>query len=507
MQQVVGYARYSSDNQKECSIEIQKQWIEKYCQDNALKLVKVFADYAKSGSTEEGRDSFIEMRNVLIDDEDIDGVVVYKIDRLSRNNADAVRFVDTITKFGKSIYTDGAVLTDKSSPMEKLIFSFGSSIAEFEWGMIRQRTRKGSLHKASLGPGSLGGKPPLGYIRPDPNKPLVLDPKKAEIVKMIFDLYVNKHKGYGEIAKTLNSYGYLTQRNAEFGKNSIRDILLNEKYTGVEIYNKTSAKVFGKDGKYHRNSHISKPNSEIYRHPNAHPAIISKELFDKAQELMKSRSRKGGHKSNALFTGIIFCGFCKSPIHLDSHSMTCKNGIKYTYRKYRCNHYSDPGDHAKVRAEAVEHHFLNMMKYKLFHEMNKTDLHKQLQIFFSENSSGLKQLSLHKVKAHECEKKMNRLARSLEASENENVQQRIIANLDTLSNRLQKLNQRIAELEQANRWDYTENELTAIIDSFEPLVLKYAKCQETKDFIRSYIDKVTIYDVSMSVSFNYNEAG
>ena len=507
MKQVVGYARYSSDNQKECSIEIQKQWIEKYCQDNALKLVKVFADYAKSGSTEEGRDSFIEMRNVLIDDEDIDGVVVYKIDRLSRNNADAVKFIDTVTKFGKSIYTDGGILTDKSSPMEKLIFSFGSSIAEFEWGMIRQRTRNGSLHKASLGPGSLGGRPPLGYIRPDPDGPLVLEPRKAEIVKKIFDLYVNKHKGYGEIAKTLNSYGYLTQRNAEFGKNSIRDILLNEKYTGVDIYNKTSAKTFGKDGKYHRNSHIRKPNSEIYRHPDAHPAIIPKELFDKAQELMKSRSRKGGHKSNALFTGIIFCGFCGSPIHLDSHSKTCKNGLKYVYRKYRCNNYRESGDHAKIRAKSVEHSFLNMMKHKLFHGIDKADLHKQLQTFFSENTSGLKQLSLHKLKARECEKKMNRLTRSLEASENEIVRQRIIENMDALSSRIQELNQRIAELEQKTKWNFTETEIMDVIDRFEPLVLKYAKCQETKDFIRSYIDKVTIYDVSMSVSFNYSEAG
>lgn len=501
MKTVVGYGRYSSDAQKECSIEIQKNFIEKFCHTHDLKLDKFFADYAKSGSTTDGRDEFKKMREYLFNNDDITGVVVYKLDRLGRNTEDYLVFLNEALRRGKTVQSYAEMHSTEMTPTEMFQHTLTAAIAELELATISERTRNGILHKAKQGGGSLGGKPPLGYLRPDANKPLVIDAGKAEIVKMIFDLYVNHGKGYGEIAKILNSYGYLTQRNREFGKNSIRDILLNERYIGTEVYNRAEGKKLGKDGKYHYNSHRSKPDEQIIRHPGAHEAIISEDLFYRAQDIMKKKSRHGGKKGNALFKGIIRCGICGATMHLDTHTSKHKNGKTYITRKYRCNCYNDGKKHGKIDADIAEGLFLKLLKRGLFRHVKSKDLLGDLDEFFKEFSTDYKKIILHKEKNDKYRFKIDRLTSAIEECNQLGAIKNLMAKIQVYEHGMEEEQEEIARLEKICERNYTVEELSYIIKHFEKLVKSNIKNQETRDFINSYIQQVIVGHDTLDIVF------
>lgn len=111
--------------------------------------------------------------------------------------------------------------------------------------------------------------------------------------------------GYTTIINYLNEHGYKTKRGCLFGKNSLYEILVNEKYTGVFVFNKSAAKAEGK-----RNNHAYKTSDKVIRIEGGCPAIISKKLFEKVQRIRAKNRRNTGQyhaKEFYLLTGKIFC--------------------------------------------------------------------------------------------------------------------------------------------------------------------------------------------------------
>lgn len=121
-----------------------------------------------------------------------------------------------------------------------------------------------------------GGIASLGYDVELSTGTLKINEEEAKAVRLIFDMYVSGNS-YGDICHKLNELGYTTKKQRKFGKNSLYDIIHNEKYMGVYVFNKRAGK---------KNSHARKPDNEIVRIDNGVPAIISKEVFDKAAKLM-----------------------------------------------------------------------------------------------------------------------------------------------------------------------------------------------------------------------------
>jgi len=94
----------------------------------------------------------------------------------------------------------------------------------------------------------------------DENKHYIINEREAEAVRIIFNMNLKGH-GYGDIINTLNARGYKTKLGRKFGKNSIYEILRNEKYTGTYVYNKTASQ--SKKGTFNR--HIFKDEKEIIK--------------------------------------------------------------------------------------------------------------------------------------------------------------------------------------------------------------------------------------------------
>lgn len=270
---VACYARYSSNMQREESIFAQMRAMKKYCDDNGWIIVEKYVDEALSATTDK-RPQFQQM---IADSskKEFDIVLVHKLDRFARNRYDSSLYKQKLRKNG--IRLCSVLEHIDNTPESILLEGLLESINEFYSANLARETMKG-LKENALQCLHNGGSPGLGYDVDD-TKHIVLNEEEAKIVVMIYSMYLS---GYSckDIAEQLNSEGYLTKAGNQFACCSIYEIIKNEKYTGVYIFNRAESK--GYDHK--RNSHKSKPPEEIIRIEGGIPAIISKEVWEAAQK-------------------------------------------------------------------------------------------------------------------------------------------------------------------------------------------------------------------------------
>ena len=136
-----------------------------------------------------------------------------------------------------------------------------------------------------------------------------------------------------DAADELNQKGLLTRNSTPFGKNSLHDILSNEKYCGTYIYNKSASK----DSHGHRNGHAKKPPEEIIRIKNGMPAIIDEAVFQDAKKrirIRRSRRLATTVRESYLLSGKVVCGEYGSTF-IGNHK-TADHGSRI-YISYRCS--------------------------------------------------------------------------------------------------------------------------------------------------------------------------
>lgn len=302
---VACYARYSTNMQREESIFAQMRAMKKYCEDNGWLIVKKYVDEAFSATTDK-RPQFQQM---IADssNKEFEIVLVHKLDRFARNRYDSSLYKQKLRKNGVRLCS---VLEHiDNTPESILLEGLLESINEFYSANLARESIKGMKENA-LQCLHNGGSPGLGYDVDD-TQHIVLNEQEARIVVMIYSMYLS---GYSckDIAEQLNSEGYVTKAGNQFAYCSIYEIIKNEKYTGVYIFNRAESK--GYDHK--RNSHRSKPPEEIIRIEGGIPAIISKEVWEAAQ---KKRMNKSGKlkksKPMYLLSSKIFCGECGGKLY------------------------------------------------------------------------------------------------------------------------------------------------------------------------------------------------
>jgi site-specific DNA recombinase len=206
-----------------------------------------------------------------------------------------------------------------------------------------------------------GGLPPLGYdINKDTLKYEIND-FEAEAVKLIFKMYL-QGEGYTPIINELNRRGFRTKRGNKFGKNSLYDILRNERYVGTYIYNKSVS--HDSDKKFNR--HASKNADEIIRIEGGLPQIISEEDFNKVQLLMNNRKRRAAAykaKEEYLLSGKIICGECGS-----TYAGNARRSKNSTYISYTCTKKNgrEKCRNRGTQRDLIESIILNKLSEKVF---------------------------------------------------------------------------------------------------------------------------------------------
>ena len=352
MKKAVAYARFSSDNQRQESIDAQVRAINEYCSRNDMQLIKIYADAAQSATTDK-REQFLEMINDL-KKKSFEYIIVHKLDRFSRDRYDSAYYK-------KLIKDNGVVLISvteqiDNSPESVILESILEGMAEYYSKNLAREVRKGQKENA-LRCIHNGGIPPLGYDVV--NQHYVLNEIEASTVQTIFELYASG-KGYAEIAGYLNSLGLKTKVGSPFGRNSISEILINEKYLGTYVFNKRLSKKSG-------NRKYKKPE-EIIRVENALPVIVSHELWEKVK-LRREKNKRIRHLPGReyLLSGRFVCGECGGAYTGAGYSGSKRD---YNYH-YKCVNRKRTGlcTGIPVNAKKIESFIINhILKHHLSDE-------------------------------------------------------------------------------------------------------------------------------------------
>lgn len=402
LKRAVAYARFSSDMQREESIEAQLIAIKTYAESNGYVVIKAYIDKAITGTT----DNRPEFRRMMLDarNQEFDTVIVHKFDRFARDRNLSLTAKNTLKKFGISLLSVVEHLTD--DPESIILESVILGMNEYYSKNLAREVMKGLRVNASKCLHT-GGKPCLGYDVDPQTMKLVINEFEAEAVRIIFKRYL-EGESYTSINEELNSKGYTTKRGLPFGKNSLYEILHNEKYTGVYTYNKSASK--NPEGKFNR--HKLKADNEIIRIEGGVPAIISKEDFDEVQKKLISRKNKAGSytaKQEYLLSNKIVCGECGSTFNGCSRKA---NDTHPLYVSYRCSkrNRNMKCKNPEVRREVIETIVLKKLSEIIFDEKTVPLLVDRYNEYVrSKNIETARQLEVISAEVKKCIRDINHI--------------------------------------------------------------------------------------------------
>lgn len=341
------YIRVSSERQVQgYSLEGQKRYLKEWAEFEGMTVSEIYVEPGKSGKSISGREVFQQMlEDISTGRVDIDYVVVFKLSRFGRNAKDILNSLTYIKRYGVNLICKEDGL-DSSTAMGRMMITILGAVAEMERENILVQTMLGREEKAKQG-GWNGGFAPYGYELVDGK--LEIKEDEAVIVKLIFDKFVNGGIGYSTIAGYLNRQGVpkLPSKNShgrsftDWNVHHIKRMLDNPVYTGRVAFGRTRLeKVVGTENEYRR----VKSDEYIMSENVVHEAIISDELFEKAQVKRKETTTTGnpsvGRGSKHLLSGILRCPMCGSSMYAEIRQWTNKDGTKNQKRNYQCGHYA-----------------------------------------------------------------------------------------------------------------------------------------------------------------------
>ena len=348
----VVYTRYSSDMQRGESIDAQIRLIRKWSDEHSIVIDKIYADEAQSAKSDE-RKQFQQMIADSKKQKDWQLVLVHKLDRFARNRMDSAAYRVELRKNKKYLISTTEQFDD--TPESCMLEGIIESMAEFYSKNLAREVMKGLTENALKGK-TCGGTPPLGYDL-DERKYYKINEFEAQAVKLIFQLFL-EGKTYGEIISKLNTSGYRTKCNRLFSRNSLYEILRNEKYKGILVYNKTQSRdeITGK-----RSGHRYKSDEEVIRN-NA--------------------------KETYLLSGKIRCGKCGGSYDGRRSFNSC--GTKYIY--YACNGKRNPNykcNNNSIQRDWIESYMINIID-NYIHHLSKAQKQNIYQLCFDSVQSSKK---------------------------------------------------------------------------------------------------------------------
>ena len=273
------YARYSSDKQRDESIDGQIRECMAYAEREGITITNTYIDRALSAKT----DDRPEFRQMILDSnkQAFNYVLVYQLDRFSRNRYDSAIYKAKLRKNGIRVISVKENIKDDPSGI--ILESVLEGMAEYYSAELSQKVMRGMTDNVLQGKW-VGTVVPYGYKLSN-NRQLEINEHEANVVRKLFDMYLQRHT-LSEMASYMNANGHLTHKGKPFNTNSIKAIISNEKYIGVYSW-----------------------GSE--RIENAIPPIIDKNIFEKAQHKRNLRAKKKGNRSELYqLCGKLECGRC-----------------------------------------------------------------------------------------------------------------------------------------------------------------------------------------------------
>ena len=291
---VTFYARVSTDKDEQInSLENQVQYYTELIQSKPnWVFVPGYIDEGISGTSTKKRDSFLRMIKDAKGGR-FDFIITKEISRFSRSTLDSIKYTQELLEHGVGVlFQNDSINTLDSDSEFRLVVMAG--VAQDEVRKLSERLKFG-FRQAIKNGHVLGNDKLWGYNKKD--CVLTIHEEEAQVVRRIFDLYANRQMGIRRISQTLLDEGVTSRKGNAFNVLTIRHILCNPKYKGWYCANKSQTV------DYRSKRKIFLDESEWVMYPDpAVPAIVSEELWDRANALYKRRSRQMmSHQSAAGF--------------------------------------------------------------------------------------------------------------------------------------------------------------------------------------------------------------
>ena len=461
------YARFSSDRQREESIEGQLRECHEYAQKNGITIVHEYVDRALSASKDtEKRLDFLKMIRDSANGQ-FETVLVWKLDRFSRDRYDSAQYKHILKKNGVRVISATEPISE--GPEGIILEAMLEGIAEYYSAELSVKIHRGQKENA-LKCRNNGGVIPLGY-KLGADQVLEVDPVTAPIVQEIFKRYADGET-IKEIQTDLNKRGLKTSYGQPFHYSAFSTILKNRKYIGEYKYQDVVI-------------------------PNGIPAIVEQDIFDRAQ-MRRERNRRAPAAAKAedayLLTTKLFCGKCGKMMVGESG----KGRAGRIYRYYKCHSAKNKTgcDKKPVKKEWIEDIVVNQTMQLVFDDtvmQRLTDRLVELQGKESYDARALnKQLA-------EVSKSLNNVMKAIEAG--------IIT--ETTKQRLEELEAQRAEIEN----NIAVERIKSPVLSREQIEFFLAQFRKTdvndeearQRLIDCFVNAVYVYDDRIVFAFNYKD--
>lgn len=321
-----GYVRVSTDKQEELSPDSQAKLLKDFAHKNGIIISKIFYELGVSGRKAEKRPEFQKMIAMAkSSDHPVDAILVWKFSRFARNQEESIVYKSLLKKkHNVDVISVSEPLVD--GPFGSLIERIIEWMDEYYSVRLSGEVTRGMTEKAKRG--GYQARPPLGYRIAERGKPPAIVEEEAEIIRIIFQKYALEGMGMFDIARYLNLCGFKTSHGKEFERRSVEYILENPTYCGMIRWNRTV-----------NETNEIRPKDEWIIAEGQQPAIISKELFDRAAARRNMEYKPKGSRPSSTYrhwlSGLVKCPVC-------GRTMIAKKIVngKRTYCYFVCYGYS-----------------------------------------------------------------------------------------------------------------------------------------------------------------------
>ncbi len=463
------YSRVSTTEQalNGYSLNEQNERMEKYCEALGLKGIKIYSDPGFSGANvnRPGLQSMI----TDIRAGNIQKVIVYKLDRLSRSQRDTLFLIEDVFLANNCDFVSMSENFDTSTPLGRAMVGILSVFAQLEREQIKERMIMGKEARAKKGKWHGGGHPPLGYDYVDGE--LVVNEYLANQVREIFRLYASGTMPT-QIVEMLNQNGYRTQTGKEWTLYQLRRVLKNRSYLG-EV----------SDGK------------EWFK--GSHEPLTDEKTFLKAQNLLSERKEKfkslrvtpNQNNISTYFGGIIYCKRCGAKYSI---CRSLHNNIRFEY--YGCYSRSKKAP-TMIKDPNCKNKYWKKKDLDdlVLGEISKLSLEK-----FRVQEQKKPDLKPSKRRINDID---NQISRLIDLYGRENISVEVLdEKIKALMEEKEKLSAQIEAQSASN--GLTEKEIIKYINSFDDVVKK-GKLDEIRAIIFALINRIEIDGEDVSIHWNF----
>ena len=488
---VTYYARVSSETDEQLnSLDNQISYYENLIKKNkAWTFVPGYIDEGLSGISTKKRKHFNEMISDANDDL-FDLIITKEISRFARNTLDSLQYTRELLHLGVGVFfqNDNINTLDEDAELRLTIMS---SIAQDELRKLSSRVKFG--HQQAIKSGVvLGNSRIFGYIKD--GKRLIIDESQAPMVRDLFRLYATGEYSMKQLEKLFYEQGYRNYNGNKIAHSTMSGIISNPKYKGYYVGNKVRiVDMFTKKQKF-----LPPEEWVMFKDESGEivPALVSEELWDKANEVLARRSedvknRKGVCNHANLLTGKLYCAHCGTAYY--RRESKSRDGTVNS--KWVCSNKINNGAEACPSFPIYENEIKPIL-FEVFSE-TKVDVEALLETYkemfqsLENDDETSKQIAEQKRIIELGEQKKNKLLELVTTGSITNANFKSMT--DNCDSEIDEAKKALAELEeQLFTLEEYQRHMSEVKSRLEAAVKDASTGMITNEFVSQYIDKIFV---------------